>query len=83
MSSKNTRQVRVKPYKGPVGGWGSVKGVTEIRLREAIPLKGSFARWKQNKTARLCLCQLLLWSPSPSQLTSNFARTAPKPRPGK
>src|SRR5262245_14943456 len=23
VSSKNTRQVRIKPYKGPVGGWGS------------------------------------------------------------
>ena len=29
-------QVRIKSYKGPVGGWGSVKGVTEILLREAI-----------------------------------------------
>jgi hypothetical protein len=29
-------QVRIKPYKGPVGGWGSVKGVTEILLREAF-----------------------------------------------
>jgi len=43
VSSKKTRQVRIKPYKGPVGGWGSVKGVTEILLREAIPLKGSLA----------------------------------------
>src|SRR6185436_11173875 len=49
VSSKNTRQVRIKPYSGPVGGWGSVKGVTEILLREAIPLKGSLALWRQNK----------------------------------
>jgi len=49
VSSKNTRQVRIKPYKGPVGGWGSVKGVTEILLREAIPVKGSVALWRQNK----------------------------------
>ena len=49
MSSKNTRQVRIKPYSGPVGGWGSVKGVTEILLREAVPLKGSLALWRQNK----------------------------------
>jgi hypothetical protein len=26
-----------------------VKGVTEILLREAIPLKGSLALWRQNK----------------------------------
>jgi molybdopterin-dependent oxidoreductase alpha subunit len=49
VSSKNTRQVRIKPYNGPVGGWGSVKDVTEILLREAIPLKGSLALWRQNK----------------------------------
>ena len=49
MLNKNTKQVRIKPYKGPVGGWGSVKGVTEILLREAIPLKGSLALWRQNK----------------------------------
>ena len=49
MSSNKTRQVRIKPYKGPVGGWGSVRGVTEILLREAIPLKGSLALWHQNK----------------------------------
>ena len=39
MSSE--KEARLKPYRGPVGGWGSVKGVTEIFLREAIPLKGS------------------------------------------
>jgi hypothetical protein len=47
MSSKNSKKIRVRPYRGPVGGWGSVKGVTEILLREAIPLKGSLAL--QNK----------------------------------
>ena len=49
MSSKTTRKVHIEPYRGPVGGWGSVKGVTEILLREAIPLKGSLALWRQNK----------------------------------
>jgi len=41
MSSE--KEARLKPYRGPVGGWGSVKGVTEILLREAIPLKGPTA----------------------------------------
>jgi hypothetical protein len=49
MSSMTTRKVRIKPYRGPVGGWGSVKDVTEILLREAIALKGSLALWHQNK----------------------------------
>jgi molybdopterin-dependent oxidoreductase alpha subunit len=49
MSRNNTGHVRIEAYDGPVGGWGSVKGVTEILLREAIPLKGPLALWHQNK----------------------------------
>lgn len=45
----NTRHVSIKPYEWPVGGWGSAKGLTEILLREAIPLKGSLALFWQNK----------------------------------
>ena len=36
-------------YEGPVGGWGSARGVTEILLREHIPLKGAHVLLKQNK----------------------------------
>ena len=53
------RDIEIKPYWGPVGGWGSAKSVTEILLREAVPLKGPFALWHQ--IARwFCLCELLL-----------------------
>jgi len=44
-----TRDVKIEPYWGPVGGWGSAKSVTEILLREAVPLKGPYALWHQNK----------------------------------
>lgn len=43
------RRVSIKSYDWPVGGWGSAKSVTEILLREAIPLKGSLALFWQNK----------------------------------
>jgi len=43
------RDIEIKPYWGPVGCWGSAKSVTEILLREAVPLKGPFALWHQNK----------------------------------
>ena len=43
------RDIEIKPYWGPVGGWGSAKSVTEILLREAVPLKGPFTLWHQNK----------------------------------
>ena len=36
-------------YTGPVGGWGSAKGLSEILLREHIPLKGAAALFHQNK----------------------------------
>jgi molybdopterin-dependent oxidoreductase alpha subunit len=46
-----SRDIKIEPYKGPVGGWGSAGSVTEILLREAVPLKGPFALWHQNKPA--------------------------------
>ena len=35
-----SRKSRIEPYWGPVGGWGSARSVTEILLREHIPIKG-------------------------------------------
>jgi len=49
MTSHNARNIRIKPYRGPVGGWGSVRGVADILFREGVPLEGSFALWRQNK----------------------------------
>lgn len=40
---------KIEPYWGPVGGWGSAKSLTEILLREHIPLKGASVLLKQNK----------------------------------
>ena len=67
MSSKNPKKIRVELYRGPVGGWGSVRGVMEILLREAIPLKGSLALWHQNKPGGFACVSLLLWSSSGPQ----------------
>ncbi|GJD49727.1 Protein YdeP [Methylobacterium crusticola] len=41
--------VTIKPYKGPAGGWGSAKSLTEILLREQIPLSGGGLLLHQNK----------------------------------
>ena len=49
MSKDPNRDVSIKPYWGPVGGWGSAKSVAEILLREAVPLKGPLVLWEQNK----------------------------------
>ena len=34
------RHVKIKPYWGPVGGWGSARAVGEILLREGRPVEG-------------------------------------------
>jgi anaerobic selenocysteine-containing dehydrogenase len=49
MSSKRSRDIRIGSYRGPVGGWGSAIDVAKILLREAVPLKGALALWRQNK----------------------------------
>lgn len=40
---------KVETFSGPVGGWGSAKSLTEILLREHIPLKGAAVLLHQNK----------------------------------
>jgi molybdopterin-dependent oxidoreductase alpha subunit len=37
------------PYKGPAGGWGSAKSLTEILTREHVPFTGAEILMKQNK----------------------------------
>jgi molybdopterin-dependent oxidoreductase alpha subunit len=44
-----TKNAKIEPYTGPVGGWGSARAIEEILLREAIPLKGALTLWHQNK----------------------------------
>jgi molybdopterin-dependent oxidoreductase alpha subunit len=42
-------RVRIKPYWGPVGGWGSARSVSEILLREGVPIEGPLTLLHQNK----------------------------------
>jgi len=44
-----TERVTIKPYESPAGGWGSAKSLTEILLREQIPLSGASMLMHQNK----------------------------------
>lgn len=39
----------LQPYAGPAGGWGSLKSVGEVLVREHIAAKGSTVLMKQNK----------------------------------
>jgi anaerobic selenocysteine-containing dehydrogenase len=42
-------RIRIKPYWGPVGGWGSARSVSEILLRERVPIEGPLTLLHQNK----------------------------------
>ncbi len=39
----------VKPYKGPAGGWGSVRSLGAILSKEGIPVSGALVLTQQNK----------------------------------
>jgi molybdopterin-dependent oxidoreductase alpha subunit len=43
------RRISIKPYWGPVGGWGSARAVSQILLRERRPIKGPLTLVHQNK----------------------------------
>jgi molybdopterin-dependent oxidoreductase alpha subunit len=43
------RHVKIEPYRGPVGGWGSARAVSDILLREGRPIEGPITLAEQNK----------------------------------
>ncbi|WP_227310807.1 FdhF/YdeP family oxidoreductase [Acidisoma cellulosilyticum] len=43
------QSVKHKPYRGPSGGWGSVKSLADILRREGVPLSGPLILERQNK----------------------------------
>jgi len=45
----SSKTPRIRPYKGPAGGYGSARSVAEILLREGIPVEGTELLFKQNK----------------------------------
>lgn len=63
-----------REYKGPSGGWGSAKGVTEILLRERLPLSGPPALVHQNR-AEGYMCVSCAWAkpakPHPLEFCEN------------
>ena len=41
--------IKIEPYEGPAGGWGSAQSVGKIILHEQVPVKGPAVLWHQNK----------------------------------
>jgi molybdopterin-dependent oxidoreductase alpha subunit len=44
-----TRKLKVEPFEGPAGGWGSVRSLAKSLTREHMPVSGSRVLLKQNK----------------------------------
>ena len=72
--TKSSEHPRIEPYNGPAGGYGSAKSVTEILLREGIPLEGAELIFKQNK-ADGYMCVSCAWGkpgqPHPVEVCEN------------
>ncbi len=77
MSSGPRRTPSFKPYEGPAGGWGSVRSVAEVLLREGVVAKGSAALMEQNK-AEGYMCVSCAWAkpakPHPFEYCENGAK---------
>lgn len=67
-------RIRIEPYEHPAGGWGALKAVGSILLREHIPVKGAEALWKQNKPGGFA-CVSCAWAkpehPHPAEFCEN------------
>jgi molybdopterin-dependent oxidoreductase alpha subunit len=67
----------IKPYKGPAGGWGSVKSVESILTREGRLISGNAVLLKQNKPDGYA-CVSCAWAkpaePHPFEYCENGAK---------
>ena len=72
--TQRARRPRIAPYKGPVGGYGSVKSVASVLLGEQIPVKGGRLLFKQNKADGF-MCVSCAWGkpadPHPVEVCEN------------
>ena len=77
MSAGPKAQPSVKPYTGPAGGWGSLKSVGEILVREHIAARGSTVLIEQNKPEGY-MCVSCAWAkpakPHPFEYCENGAK---------
>ena len=72
------RDPKIEPYKGPAGGWGSVKSVVRILKREKVPIPSTVKElWRQNKP-RGFTCVSCAWPQPEHPLTFEFCENGAK-----
>jgi anaerobic selenocysteine-containing dehydrogenase len=70
------RKARVAAYKGPAGGWGSAKAVTEALIRNRVPLRGARLLLHQNKSKGFA-CVSCAWA-KPTSRALEFCENGAK-----
>lgn len=67
----------IEPYTGPAGGWGSARSLTEILLREEIPVSGAALLMEQNKPDGF-MCVSCAWAKPAKALTFEYCENGAK-----
>lgn len=68
---------KIEAYDGPAGGWGSAQSLTEILLREEIPVTGAALLMKQNKPDGF-MCVSCAWAKPAKPLTFEYCENGAK-----
>jgi molybdopterin-dependent oxidoreductase alpha subunit len=75
-SEKSTpRPARKRPYRGPVGGWGSLEGISKVALAEGVLPVGELLR--QNKPDGFA-CTSCAWAKPAKPHTAEFCENGAK-----
>ena len=72
-----TREIRIEPYDGPAGGWGSARSLVEILTREGVPVTGSAMLTKQNKPGGY-MCVSCAWAKPAKPLAFEYCENGAK-----
>ncbi|MDP4023451.1 FdhF/YdeP family oxidoreductase [Methylobacterium sp. NEAU 140] len=72
-----TRDVRIEPYDGPAGGWGSARSLAEILTREGVPATGAAMLLKQNKPDGY-MCVSCAWAKPAKPLAFEYCENGAK-----
>jgi anaerobic selenocysteine-containing dehydrogenase len=79
MAHNAKRTVRIAPYDAPAGGWGSVRSLANIVMREHVPLAAAKTLMAQNKPDGFA-CVSCAWPkpahPKPFEYCENGAKAA-------
>lgn len=72
-----SRKPHIAPYKGPAGGWGSIKSVAKYLASESLLVEGPWALLQQNKPEGFA-CVSCAWAkpvpPHPAEFCENGAK---------